>query len=131
MESRWNLPRLDDEKARGLQPGKLFGLDGKVAVVTGAGRGIGSWLAAGLAAAGATVLLTDHPQSPTSETAEAIGAAGGKSEEFACDLLDENAAERIVEAAVGRLGRVDILVNNAGVNRRERPPELPLQRIES
>src|SRR5581483_1672992 len=91
----------------------------KVAVVTGAGGGIGAWLSAGLAVAGATVLLTDHPNSPTTETGDAIRTAGGKAEEFACDLLQDDAAELVVDAALQRVGGIDILVNNAGVNRRE------------
>jgi NAD(P)-dependent dehydrogenase (short-subunit alcohol dehydrogenase family) len=115
----WSLPHLDEEKARRLRPQALFDLGGKVAVVTGAGGGLGAWLSAGLAAAGASVLLTDHPQSPTRAVAEAIRAAGGKVEEFACDLLDEKAAESIVEEATLRFHGLDILVNNAGVNRRE------------
>jgi NAD(P)-dependent dehydrogenase (short-subunit alcohol dehydrogenase family) len=119
VTSRWNLSRLDRQRAVDLRPETLFGLAGKVAVVTGAGGGIGAWLSAGLAAAGATVLLTDHPNSPTAETAKAIRDAGGKTEELACDLLQDDAPEQVVEAAVQRLGRIDILVNNAGVNRRE------------
>jgi NAD(P)-dependent dehydrogenase (short-subunit alcohol dehydrogenase family) len=119
VASPWNLSRLDSQKAAELRPETLFTLAGKVAVVTGAGGGIGAWLSAGLAAAGAAVLLTDHPGTPTTDTADAIRAAGGKAEELACDLLREDAAELVVEAAMSRLGGIDILVNNAGVNRRE------------
>ena len=120
MSNGWSLRQLDEENVRRLRPETLFGLEGKVAVVTGAGGGLGAWLSAGLAAAGATVLVTDHPRSSTAKTAEMIRSAGGRAEEFACDLLDENAAELVVGAATARLGRLDILVNNAGVNRRER-----------
>ena len=116
----WQLRVLDSKRAERLRPAALFNLAGKAAVVTGAGGGIGAWLAAGLAAAGAAVLVTDHPQAPTADTACAIGDAGGRVEQFACDLLDPQAPAMIVRAAKEKLGRVDILVNNAGVNRRER-----------
>jgi len=119
MASDWKLSRLDHDRAVQLRPENLFGLSGKVAVVTGAGGGLGAWLSVGLAAAGATVLLTDHPNSPTADAVAAIRAAGGEANEFACDLLQENAADQVVEAAVERLGGIDILVNNAGANRRE------------
>ena len=75
---------------------------------------------AGLAAAGANVLLTDHPKASMTVTADAIKAAGGCCEEFSMDLLAADAVNSMVEAALARFGRVDILVNNAGVNRRER-----------
>jgi NAD(P)-dependent dehydrogenase (short-subunit alcohol dehydrogenase family) len=119
MASDWKLSRLDHDRTVQLRPENLFGLAGKVAVVTGAGGGLGAWLSAGLAAAGASVLLTDHPDSPTADAVAAIRAAGGEANEFACDLLQENAVEAVVEAAVERLGGIDILVNNAGANRRE------------
>jgi NAD(P)-dependent dehydrogenase (short-subunit alcohol dehydrogenase family) len=119
MASPWQLRSLDAAKIESLRPMALFDLTDKVAIVTGAGGGLGAWLSAGLAAAGARVLLTDHPQSPTRETAEAIRHSGGAVDEFACDLLAENAAENIVATTVARFGRVDILVNNAGTNRRE------------
>jgi NAD(P)-dependent dehydrogenase (short-subunit alcohol dehydrogenase family) len=119
MSTDWKLQPLDAEQARSLAPASLFDLQGKVAIVTGAGGGLGAWLSAGLSAAGAKVLLTDGPRTPTDQTARAIRAAGGTVEEFQCDLLDEAAAERITHAAVSLFGRIDVLVNNAGANRRE------------
>ncbi len=120
MPKKWELHTLDTSKARALRPETLFDLTGKAAIVTGAGGGLGSWLAAGLAAAGASVLATDHPKTSTAATAEAIRTAGGCCEEFAYDLLAPDAVEAVIEAARSRFGRLDILVNNAGVNRRER-----------
>jgi NAD(P)-dependent dehydrogenase (short-subunit alcohol dehydrogenase family) len=119
MTPPWTLRPLTGEKAAELRPETLFNLRGKVAVVTGAGGGLGAWLSAGLAVAGAQVLLTDHPQASTAETARLIREAGGSAEEFACDLLENDAAARIAQAAVACCGRIDILVNNAGTNRRE------------
>ena len=115
----WQLKDLQAANIPNLRPEALFGLRGKVAIVTGGAGGLGAWFSAGLAAAGARVLLTDHPQSPTAKTAAAIREAGGAAQEHACDLLKDNAAEEIVHAAVSRFGQVDILVNNAGTNRRE------------
>jgi NAD(P)-dependent dehydrogenase (short-subunit alcohol dehydrogenase family) len=116
---KWELQTIDAAKAEALRPATLFDLKDKVAIVTGAGGGLGAWLSAGLSAAGAKVLLTDHPKLSTSLTAQAIVQSGGESHEHACDLLRDGAAEQIVGAAVERFGRIDILVNNAGTNRRE------------
>lgn len=114
------LRRLDADAVARLAPASLFDLGGRVAIVTGAGGGLGAALAAGLAAAGAEVLLTDHPRADLSELEATIAAAGGSASGFACDLTDEDAPRAIVAAALDRHGRVDVLVNNAGVNRRER-----------
>jgi NAD(P)-dependent dehydrogenase (short-subunit alcohol dehydrogenase family) len=101
-----------------LAPARLFVLDGKVAIVTGAAGGIGRWLAAGLAAAGARVSRTDRDEAGLNDVTRTLAdlsrdVAGG-----VVDLEAADAAERIVAAAVERFGRVDILINNAGVNRR-------------
>jgi NAD(P)-dependent dehydrogenase (short-subunit alcohol dehydrogenase family) len=119
MATHWQLRSIDAGKVDSLRPAALFNLKDKVAIVTGAGGGLGAWLSAGLAAAGADILLTDHPRSPTRQTASAISQSGGRVFEHECDLLADNAAESIVSAAVNHFGKVDILVNNAGTNRRE------------
>jgi NAD(P)-dependent dehydrogenase (short-subunit alcohol dehydrogenase family) len=119
MATNWQLREIDAAKIGALRPAALFDLKDKVAVVTGAGGGLGAWLSAGLAAAGAHVLLTDHPKSPTGNTAAVIRESGGTVHEYECDLLADHAAENIVAATVAHFGRVDILVNNAGTNRRE------------
>lgn len=119
MARDWKLHTLQAESVAQLRPEVLFGLKDKVAVVTGAGGGLGAWLSAGLAAAGAQVLLTDHPRCSTRETAAAIRESGATVHEHKCDLTEDNAADCIIEAAVARFGRVDILVNNAGTNKRE------------
>jgi NAD(P)-dependent dehydrogenase (short-subunit alcohol dehydrogenase family) len=119
MATNWQLRMIDAAKIDALRPAVLFDLKEKVAVVTGAGGGLGAWLSAGLAAAGAHVLLTDHPRNPTGPTAAAIREGGGITHEYECDLLTDGATENIVAAAVAHFGRVDILVNNAGTNRRE------------
>jgi 3-oxoacyl-[acyl-carrier protein] reductase len=89
-------------------------LQGKTAMVTGAGRGIGRATALRLAAEGAVILISDLDEKSLAETAELIAAARGKAQTLAGDVTSENFAEELVTAALERLGGVDILVNNAG-----------------
>jgi NAD(P)-dependent dehydrogenase (short-subunit alcohol dehydrogenase family) len=85
---------------------------GKVAIVTGAGRGLGANYAAALAREGAPVVAVDLRGAE--ETSSAIRAAGGACMGVAADLTDQAQVDRMVSAALDRHGRVDILVNNAG-----------------
>jgi NAD(P)-dependent dehydrogenase (short-subunit alcohol dehydrogenase family) len=109
---------LDPQTLRGLSPAALFSLNGRVAIVTGAAGGIGRWLAAGLGAAGASVLATDLDEAGLSELESVLAAAGIEAAGVAVDLADGDAADRIVAAALDRFGAVNVLVNNAAVNRR-------------
>ena len=96
-----------------------FKLDGKVAVVTGAGRGIGQAYALGLAEAGADIAIVDVID--MSETAEKVKALGRKVLCVKADLAKgEKESPKIVAKVVKALGRLDILVNNAGIIRRIR-----------
>lgn len=119
MAREWKLRALRSEALDKLRPQALFSLKDKVAIVTGAGGGLGAWLSAGLAAAGAHLLVTDHPRSPTAETAKTIRQLGVAVHQHECDLLEDDAADGIVDAAVSAFGQVDVLVNNAGTNKRE------------
>jgi 2-deoxy-D-gluconate 3-dehydrogenase len=96
----------------------LFKLDGKVALVTGADKGIGAALALALAEAGADVVGLSR--SDSGQTAEAVRALGRQYYALACDLQQQNAAglQGIVDEAAGVFGKLDILVNNAGIARR-------------
>ncbi len=97
----------------------LFKLDGKVALVTGAGRGIGQAYALALAEAGADVALAGMPGECV-ETEAKVKALGRKAVSIDADLSTGKAtATRVVDEAVAALGGVDILVNNAGIIRRE------------
>jgi NAD(P)-dependent dehydrogenase (short-subunit alcohol dehydrogenase family) len=90
-----------------------FRVDGKVALVTGAGRGIGRAIARALAAAGAELVLNSRTPAELDAVAGEIAAAGGRARTLPLDVTDSGAAR----AAIAGLSRLDILVNNAGVNR--------------
>ncbi len=109
---------LDAEAVRELAPATLYSLEGKVALVTGATGGLGQWFAAGLGAAGASVLVTDLEQESLDALVGVLADAGVDASGVAVDLADEGAPDRLVGAAVERLGGLHILVNNAAVNTR-------------
>jgi NAD(P)-dependent dehydrogenase (short-subunit alcohol dehydrogenase family) len=90
-------------------------LQGRIAVVTGAGRGIGAAVARALAAEGAAVALCARTKAQLVEVAEAITAEGGTALPFACDVADEGSVQAMAAAVRSALGPVDVLVNNAGV----------------
>jgi len=91
------------------------GLEGRVAVVTGGGRGIGAGISAGLAALGATVVLCGRTRAPLEATAAAIRQAGGRCEPVECDITRLADLEALAARVESSLGRLDVLVNNAGV----------------
>jgi NAD(P)-dependent dehydrogenase (short-subunit alcohol dehydrogenase family) len=97
-------------------PSTLFRLDGKVAVVTGASRGIGEAIAAALAAQGAKVVLASRKIQDLQKVAERITAAGGTALAVACHTGKPDDIKAMVETAVASFGGVDILVNNAATN---------------
>jgi 3-oxoacyl-[acyl-carrier protein] reductase len=92
-------------------------LTDKVALVTGASRGLGRAIALALAAEGASIAAVARSEGALKETLEAIRAAGGVAEPYALDVADEAAVEATVEKIVARFQHIDILVNNAGVTR--------------
>jgi 3-oxoacyl-[acyl-carrier protein] reductase len=89
-------------------------LEGKVAVVTGSGRGIGRAIALKLAAEGARLVVNDLDEGPASETAESIREAGGEAVICAGNVTAKDFGERLVRAAMDAYQGLDILVNNAG-----------------
>ena len=90
-------------------------LNGKVALVTGASRGLGEGAARALAAAGAAVMLVARDGVATAGVAREIAAKGGRADALACDVADFAAVEKVVAETRARLGGIDILINNAGV----------------
>ncbi|HEV8524811.1 MAG TPA: 3-oxoacyl-[acyl-carrier-protein] reductase [Terriglobales bacterium] len=92
-------------------------LTGRVAMVTGASRGIGRACALGLARAGAAVALASRNQEKLAQVASEICAAGGNAAVFVMDVGSEDQIHSALKAAQDRFGKIDILVNNAGINR--------------
>jgi NAD(P)-dependent dehydrogenase (short-subunit alcohol dehydrogenase family) len=92
-------------------------LDGRVAIVTGAGNGLGRAEARSLAQAGASVVLNDLPGDAVERVAAELAAAGGHAVVSAGDIGDWSTGEQLVATALREYGRLDILVNNAGVLR--------------
>jgi 3-oxoacyl-[acyl-carrier protein] reductase len=91
-------------------------LTGKIAIVTGASRGIGRGIAARLASRGAHVVCAARAQN-AAETVQAIEGAGGRAEAASVDVTDEASVAALIAGALERHGRIDVLVNNAGIAR--------------
>lgn len=91
--------------------------DTRIAIVTGASRGIGRAIALRLAKDGRHVVAVARSQGPLDELVAEITAAGGKATAKACDLADAAAVTAMIESVAAELGRIDILVNNAGITR--------------
>jgi NAD(P)-dependent dehydrogenase (short-subunit alcohol dehydrogenase family) len=90
-------------------------LEGMVALVTGASRGIGRAIALGLAHQGATLALSGRDSTELEQLKQHIAAQGGKAAWFAADIADEAQAVKLVRDTVTTFGRLDILINNAGI----------------
>ncbi len=97
-------------------------MKGKVAVVTGAGSGLGRATALRLAAEGARVACVDTTGEGARQTAQAIGAAGGEAVALVADVTDEAACGRVVADTLARFGQLTTLVNSAGVRPERRDP---------
>ncbi|MFC1532531.1 SDR family NAD(P)-dependent oxidoreductase [Thermodesulfobacteriota bacterium] len=92
-------------------------LKGKVAIITGAGSGIGQGIAYGFSQVGADVVIADINGNAGKETAEKIHAAGGKALAIETDAINFEQVERMAEKTLAEFGKIDILVNNAGGGR--------------
>lgn len=96
---------------------KLFQLDGQVALITGAGRGLGRAIALAMAEAGADVWINDlHATSGAAETAAMVQTLGQRSGVAAADVSDSSQVAAMVKLVLTEAGRIDILVNNAGIS---------------
>src|SRR4051812_822271 len=103
----------------------LFRLDGRVAVVTGGGSGLGAAMAKGLAQAGAALAIADVDHEGAAATVATIEEQGGRAVALACDVTDRRAVDAVADRAVDELGRADVLVNSAGTAFRSPAEEFP------
>ena len=101
-------------------------LDGKVAIVTGGGRGIGSTIALRFSREGASVVVSGTTPETVNAVAKQIQDRGGRAIATRTDVADEASVEQMVGAALGEFGKIDILVNNAGII----GPTAPVVRVE-
>lgn len=104
---------------------RLFGLDGEVAVITGAGRGIGEGIAKVFAEAGAHVVLAARRTHEIERVADDINSANGSALAVTCDVTDSSAVNVLAETAVKHFGKLNIWVNNAGGS----PLQMPLMEL--
>lgn len=104
---------------------KLFDLSGRVALITGGSQGLGLAMAAGLASAGANVMLVNRNAERGSEAAESIQQKyGTQAIAFSADVTQEDQTEAMAKAAIDTFGHIDILINSAGINIRGSIDEL-------
>lgn len=106
----------------------LFDLSGKVAVVTGGGRGIGKFIAAGLAEAGASVAIASRKLQNCEKEAQELAALGVKTLAVKCDMASKDDIDNLVKTTMDTFGTVDILVNNAGITWGAPTLEFPLDK---
>jgi NAD(P)-dependent dehydrogenase (short-subunit alcohol dehydrogenase family) len=108
----------------------LFRLDGKTAIVTGGGRGLGRYMAEALSDAGANLVLCSRKLEPLEEVRDEIEARGGEALALQCDVTEQEDVEEAVSAAQETFGSVDILVNNSGATWGAPPTEMPSEQFE-
>ncbi len=108
----------------------MFGLERRVAVITGGSRGIGRAISARLAAAGATVVVADLNVDGARKTARNLSVRGLKATASAADVTDPSSVNSLIRTAIEKFGRVDILVNNAGIMFRSRIAEISTEEWE-
>jgi NAD(P)-dependent dehydrogenase (short-subunit alcohol dehydrogenase family) len=114
-----------------MLPGiKQFDLTGRSAIITGGSKGLGEAMAAGLASAGANVLITSRHEDEALATAACIaGDFGHKAIGMAADVTSQDQVAAMVERAIGEFGKIDILINNAGINIRGPIDELTAEQF--
>jgi len=108
----------------------LFRLDGKTAIVTGGGRGLGQYMAEALSDAGANVVLCSRKREALDEVKAEIEGRGGKALALACDVTDPEDVNKTVSETEEAFGTVDILVNNSGATWGAPAEEMPLEKFD-
>jgi gluconate 5-dehydrogenase len=109
---------------------ELFSLKGKVAIVTGGGRGIGKYIATGLAEAGADIVIASRKLENCEQVARVLEKMGVQTLALRCDMAKIEDIDHLVEASVEAMGHIDILVNNAGVTWGAPTLEFPIEKWE-
>lgn len=112
---------------KSYQPADLFALNGRIALVTGASRGMGREIARAYAAAGATVLVNSRSHANVEAVCGAIAADGGAAHAFAFDVADDAARTRAFADIDARWGHIDVLVNNVGMRFRATVDKIDLE----
>lgn len=105
---------------------RLFGLSGRIALITGSSGGIGEGLARGLAEAGAKVVINGRTAAKVEAVVASIAAAGGTAHAAPFDVTDPSAVEDSVARIERQIGPIDILINNAGIQRRKALEDFPV-----
>jgi len=115
-----------------MLPGiKLFDLTGRAAIITGGSKGLGQAMAAGLASAGADVLLTSRNSAEGEAAAKEIADAfGHRALAMAADVTSPDACQAVAQRALDEFGKIDILINNAGINIRGAIDELTYEQFQ-
>ncbi len=108
----------------------LFRLDGKTAIITGGGRGLGEYMAGALSEAGANVVLCSRKLEACEGVKQEIEARGGKALALACDITNPSDVAHVVEETQKAFGAIDILVNNSGATWGTPPEDMPLEQFE-
>jgi NAD(P)-dependent dehydrogenase (short-subunit alcohol dehydrogenase family) len=120
----WGRRYYDIHNQEGQMSTNLFDLTGKVAVVTGASRGLGQYFGRALAGAGADLVITSRTLSSLDEFEKEIRAMGRQALPLALDVRSQESIDAMVESATAHYGKVDILINNAGMNIRKPATEI-------
>ena len=106
---------------------ELFDLSGKVAIITGGGRGIGLKMAEGLAEMGASVVLCSRKMENCQRAVEKLGREGFKALALVCNVSSSSEIQKVVDTVMEKFGRLDILVNNSGITWGAPVEEYPIQ----
>ncbi|HEX4206489.1 MAG TPA: SDR family oxidoreductase [Ktedonobacteraceae bacterium] len=109
----------------------LFRLDGKTAIITGGGRGLGQYFAEALSDVGANVVLCSRKLAACEQVKQEIEARGGHALALACDITNQNDVEHVIATTQETFGAIDILVNNSGATWGAPAEEMPLEKFAS